>query len=69
MLILSLGYGLDEKGRVTTHFGPLNGPAGWRMLNVAVTRARYRAEIVSGIRAGDIPGSATGEGGSTSAAP
>ncbi len=32
------------------------------MLNVAITRARCRAEIVSGIRAGDIPESVTGGG-------
>jgi hypothetical protein len=62
VLILSVGYGPDEKGQVTTDFGPLSGPAGWRMLNVAVTRARYRAEIVSSIRASDIPESVTGEG-------
>ena len=62
VLILSVGYGPDEKGQVTTDFGPLSGPVGWRMLNVAVTRARYRAEIVSSIRADDIPESITGEG-------
>jgi hypothetical protein len=62
VLILSVGYGPDEKGQVTMDFGPLSGPAGWRMLNVAVTRARYRAEIVSSIRASDIPGSVTGDG-------
>jgi hypothetical protein len=32
------------------------------MLNVAVTRACYRAEIVASIRASDIPESVTGEG-------
>ncbi len=62
VLILSVGYGPDEKGQVTRNFGPLSGPVGWRMLNVAVTRARYRAEIVSSIRASDIPESVTGEG-------
>jgi hypothetical protein len=62
VLILSVGYGPDEKGEVTTDFCPLTGPVGWRTLNVAVTRARYRAEIVTSIRAGDIPESVTGEG-------
>jgi hypothetical protein len=62
VLILSVGYGPDERGQVTKDFGPLRGPAGWRLLNVAVTRARYRAEIVSSIRASDIPESVTGEG-------
>ena len=62
VLILSVGYGPDEKGQVTKDFGPLRGPAGWRLLNVAITRARYRAEIVSSIRADDIPESITGDG-------
>jgi hypothetical protein len=62
VLILSVGYGPDEKGQVTKDFGALRGPAGWRLLNVAVTRARYRTEIVSSIRADDIPESVTGDG-------
>jgi REase_MTES_1575/Protein of unknown function (DUF3320) len=44
------------------NFGPLNKQGGWRRLNVAITRARYRNEIVSSIRAGDIPESVTTEG-------
>src|SRR5579859_5081137 len=62
VLILSVGYGPDENGQVTMDFGPLSRPGGWRSLNVAVTRARYRTEIVSSIRGGDIPGAVTGEG-------
>jgi hypothetical protein len=62
VLIMSVGFGPDEKGRVTTDFGPLSGPVGWRMLNVAITRARHRAEIVSSVRASDIPESVTGDG-------
>jgi hypothetical protein len=62
VVILSVGYGPGEKGQVTTDFGALSGPVGWRMLNVAVTRARYRAEIVTSVRASDIPESITGEG-------
>jgi hypothetical protein len=62
VLILSVGFGPEEKGQVTKDFGPLRGPAGWRLLNVAVTRARHRAEIVSSIRADEIPESVTGEG-------
>jgi hypothetical protein len=44
------------------NFGPLNKQGGWRRLNVAITRARYRNEIVSSIRASDIPESVTTEG-------
>jgi hypothetical protein len=40
-------------------FGPLTGQDGWRRLNVAITRARYRSEIVTSIRPGDIPDSVT----------
>jgi hypothetical protein len=62
VLIFSIGYGPDETGKITTDFGPLNRPGGWRRLNVALTRARYRNEIVSSIRAADIPESVTSEG-------
>jgi hypothetical protein len=62
VLILSVGYGPDENRQITMDFGPLSRPGGWRRLNVAVTRARYRTEIVSSIRAGDIPESVPGEG-------
>ena len=62
VLILSIGYGPDENGKLTMNFGPLSRHGGWRRLNVAITRARYRIEIVSSIRAGDIPESVTSEG-------
>jgi Protein of unknown function (DUF4011)/AAA domain len=59
VLILSTGYGLDEKGQVTMDFGPLSKPGGWRRLNVAITRARHRLEIVTSLHPGDIPESVT----------
>jgi hypothetical protein len=62
VLILSVGYGPDENRQVAMDFGPLSRQGGWRRLNVAVTRARYRTEVVSSIRAGDIPESGTSEG-------
>jgi REase_MTES_1575/AAA domain/Protein of unknown function (DUF3320) len=62
VLIFSIGYGHDENRKITMNFGPLNKQGGWRRLNVAITRARYRNEIVSSIRAGDIPESVTSEG-------
>ena len=62
VLIFSIGYGPDENRKITMNFGPLNKQGGWRRLNVAITRARYRNEIVSSIRAGDIPESVTSEG-------
>jgi REase_MTES_1575/Protein of unknown function (DUF4011)/AAA domain/Protein of unknown function (DUF3320) len=62
VLIFSVGYGPDENGKITMNFGPLNRQGGWRRLNVAITRARHRNEIVTSIRAGDVPESVTTEG-------
>jgi very-short-patch-repair endonuclease len=62
VMIFSIGYGPDENGKTTMGFGPLNRQGGWRRLNVAITRARYRNEIVSSIRPEDIPESVTNEG-------
>lgn len=55
VMIFSIGYGPDEHGKITSQFGALNKPKGWRRLNVAITRARQRIEIVSSIRAADVP--------------
>ena len=58
VLIFSVGYGKDEFGKLSQNFGPLNREGGWRRLNVAVTRAKHRNEIVSSITWNDInPGS------------
>ena len=62
VVIFSFGYGPDENGQITMVFGPLSGRGGWRALNVATTRARHRTEVVSSIRATDIPASVPGEG-------
>jgi very-short-patch-repair endonuclease len=62
VMIFSIGYGPDENGKTTMTFGPLNKSGGWRRLNVAITRARYRNEIVSSLGAGDITASTTNEG-------
>jgi hypothetical protein len=62
VMIFSIGYGPDENGKTTMNFGPLNKQGGWRRLNVAITRARYRNEIVSSIRAANIFESAPTEG-------
>jgi very-short-patch-repair endonuclease len=54
LIILSIGYGPDEHGKLTMNFGPMNRENGWRRLNVAVTRARRRVEVVSSVTAGQI---------------
>lgn len=58
VIIFSVGYGPDEAGKISTNFGALNRDKGWRRLNVGITRARQRIEIVSSIYAGQIPPSA-----------
>ena len=50
VILFSVGYGPDEKGRVTMNFGPLNRDGGWRRLNVAVTRARQEMLVFSTLR-------------------
>ena len=55
IIIFSVGYGPDEAGRITANFGPVNRPGGQRRLNVAITRARRRVEVVSSMHAADIP--------------
>ncbi|GIF20624.1 hypothetical protein BJ973_001471 [Actinoplanes tereljensis] len=55
VIILSVGYGYDDHDKISTNFGVLNRPKGWRRLNVAITRARQRIEVVSSIHASDVP--------------
>ena len=54
VILLSVGYGRDDQGKIELNFGPLNREGGERRLNVAVTRARQRLIVVSSIRGGDI---------------
>jgi hypothetical protein len=53
-VILSVGYGRTQHGRVLHGFGSLAGEEGPRRLNVALTRARSRMTIVSCFRAEDL---------------
>ena len=55
VIIFSVGYGPDEAGKISTNFGALNKAKGWRRLNVGVTRARQRVEVVASMRAAQIP--------------
>lgn len=55
VIIFSVGYGPDEAGRISTNFGALNKDKGWRRLNVGITRARQRVEVVASMYARDIP--------------
>ncbi len=49
IIIFSIGYAPDKKGRMNHHFGSLNIQKGENRLNVAVTRARERVIVVSSI--------------------
>lgn len=62
IIIFSIGYGRDEAGRFTLQFGPLNKLGGHRRLNVAITRARRRVEVISSIEASDFVGDLRSDG-------
>jgi very-short-patch-repair endonuclease/DNA polymerase III delta prime subunit len=57
VMIMSVGYGPDEHGKLGLNFGPINKGGGWRRLNVAVTRARHRMEVVASFRGTSLPDS------------
>lgn len=58
VILLSIGYGPDESGKLRSVFGPINTEGGWRRLNVAITRARRRLELVASFHGADLPDSA-----------
>jgi len=49
VILFSIGFGPDEKGKIYMNFGPLNREGGWRRLNVAVSRARCEMVVFSAI--------------------
>jgi very-short-patch-repair endonuclease len=53
-IFFSICYGIDEAGRVSMNFGPLNRDGGERRLNVAITRAKHEVVVFSGLRADQI---------------
>ncbi len=53
-IILSVGYGKNEAGRLLYRFGPLLQQGGERRLNVAITRARRRMTLVSAFSHVDV---------------
>jgi hypothetical protein len=55
VILFSVGYGRDARGKLTMNFGPLNQQGGEYRLNVAVTRAREKVVVVSSLRAHDLP--------------
>lgn len=49
IIIFSIGYAPDKRGKMKHHFGSLNMRGGENRLNVAVTRAREQIYVVSSI--------------------
>ncbi len=63
IIIFSVGYGKDETGRFLLNLGPLTRAGGERRLNVAITRARRRVELVTSVSPADFHGQMTEGGG------
>lgn len=49
IIIFSVGYAPDKRGKVKLQFGSLNMPGGENRLNVAVTRARQKIILVTSL--------------------
>lgn len=54
VIIFSVGYGFDEAGKISTHFGPINKTGGYKRLNVAITRAREKIYLVASFKPENI---------------
>lgn len=54
IIIMSVCYAPDARGKMSMHFGPINKKGGEKRLNVIFSRARRHMAIVSSIRHGQI---------------
>jgi superfamily I DNA and/or RNA helicase/very-short-patch-repair endonuclease len=54
IIIFSVGYAKDEKGKVSNNFGWLSQQGGENRLNVAITRARKKIIVVTSINANEL---------------
>jgi very-short-patch-repair endonuclease len=54
VILISIGYGRNESGRIAREFGPLNRNGGERRLNVLITRAKLGLEVFSNFRADEL---------------
>lgn len=54
VILFSIGYGPDEKGRISMNFGPINQQGGGKRLNVAFSRARITMTVFSSITSADL---------------
>ena len=65
VIMVSVGYGPGEDGRVSLNFGPVSASGGERRLNVLMTRAKRVCNIFSSMHAEDIDTSRTSGRGPT----
>jgi very-short-patch-repair endonuclease len=56
VIMISVGYGKAQDGKMSLNFGPLNTAGGWRRLNVLVTRAKWKTILVTSIRSSELIG-------------
>ena len=54
IMILSICYGYNPKGRMLMNFGPINRRGGEKRLNVIFSRAKHHMAVVSSIKHTDI---------------
>jgi superfamily I DNA and/or RNA helicase len=55
VIIFSMGYGPDEKGKIRAQFGSLNQQGGENRLNVAISRARRQMYVIASIEPTALP--------------
>lgn len=54
IIILSVCYGKDARGKMRMNFGPINKSGGEKRLNVAFSRAKHHMALVSSIKYSEI---------------
>lgn len=54
VILISVGYGKDDKGNLAHNFGPVNREGGERRINVLISRAKQRCVVFSNFRGADI---------------
>lgn len=54
VILFSIGYGPDATGAFSMNFGPVNRDGGQRRLNVAITRAKQKVEVIASVRSSDF---------------
>ncbi|MBL7851615.1 MAG: GreA/GreB family elongation factor [Cyclobacteriaceae bacterium] len=49
VIIISTTYGLGKDGKFAQRFGPINHSKGYKLLNVIITRAKYKVYVCSSV--------------------